>query len=506
VFDASTQFGPNRYPWQIHSSADDRVHSATLKDGSSYADLGCMVYNENSRQFAFFPQKGLNYDECQIDKSGRWLVIKEKTGIDPKSEVDDRIIDLTTGNERVLLDRNGAGGHSDNGYGYMVAADNFNPQPGAVRVWRFDMDVTGGEPTANVGGKGTLVYQTTDWALDVGHVSHANASNGAPGQQYACGSNVSRTNLPRANEIACFRLDGSLQLLIVAPVMTDMNGAGDFDGSDDYWKMPKGNLDPTGEYFIWTSNAGGNRMDAFIVHIPIAKIGSGAPPPTAPPPSNPPPPSDPPPSDPSPTPPPTTPPPTAPGGSGTAVVWTNLVNVAANGNSVRKTGGCGGCGDAAATAQQQVPTTGFVQFTMSESDTLRFLGLTSGSAGTDASDLRYALRLQGGRAEVRESGVYKTEIAAASGDTLGIAIAGGTVQYSKNGAVFYTSATPASSSMTVKATLYDLNATITNVTVGSATNSTSPASTASASTPKQGLPHENGAPGGPTVGTAKRRP
>ena len=508
VFDVTTEFGPNRYPWQIHSSSDDRVHSATLKDGSSYAELGCMVYNENTRRFTFFQQKGLNYDECQIDKSGRWLVIKEKTGQDPKSEVDNRIIDLQTGNERVLLDRNGAGGHSDNGFGYMVAADNFNPQPGAVRVWRFDMDVTGGEPTANVGGQGTLVYQTTDWALDVGHVSHANAVNAAPGSQYACGSNVSRTNLPRANEIACFRLDGSLQLLMVAPTITDMNGAGGYDGNDDYWKMPKGNLDPTGEYFIWTANMGGSRMDAFIVRIPKAKLGATNPPPTAPPSGpTPAPPSDPapaPPADPAPPSSDPAPPTTPPTGSGTAVTWTNLVNVTASGNSLRKTGGCGGCGDASATAQQQVPTTGFVQLTMSEADTLRFLGLTSGSTGTDASDLRYALRLQGGRAEVRESGAYRSEIAVASGDTLRIAISGGTVQYSKNGAVFYTSTTPASAAMTVKASLYDANATINNVTVGSASNSTS--SSSSSSSPagaKSPLPHQSG--NGQTIGTATRR-
>ena len=42
------------------------------------------------------------------------------------------------------------------------------------------MDVTGGQPVANVAGQGTLVYQTTDWALDVGHVSHANAQSGVP--------------------------------------------------------------------------------------------------------------------------------------------------------------------------------------------------------------------------------------------------------------------------------------------------------------------------------------
>src|SRR5262249_41843831 len=35
VFDVATRpdlFGPNRYIWQFHSSNDDRVHSATLRD------------------------------------------------------------------------------------------------------------------------------------------------------------------------------------------------------------------------------------------------------------------------------------------------------------------------------------------------------------------------------------------------------------------------------------------------------------------------------------------
>src|SRR4029079_3902673 len=96
-------FGTNRYVWQMHSSYDDRVHSATLKDSSSYADLGCLAYREDTRQFFYYPQKGIRYDECQIDKSGRWLVIKEKIGTDPRSEVDDRIIDLQTNTERDLL-------------------------------------------------------------------------------------------------------------------------------------------------------------------------------------------------------------------------------------------------------------------------------------------------------------------------------------------------------------------------------------------------------------------
>ena len=71
--------------------------------------------------------------------------------------------------------------------------------------------------------------------------------------------------LPRNNEIVCFRLDGSLQVVVVAPVMTDLNAPG---GVDDYRKQPKGNLDVTGQYFIWTSNVGGSRLDAFVVKVP----------------------------------------------------------------------------------------------------------------------------------------------------------------------------------------------------------------------------------------------
>jgi hypothetical protein len=53
--------------------------------------------------------------------------------------------------------------------------------------------------------------------------------------------------------------------MVVAPVMTDLDAAG---GADDYGKAPKGNLDVTGRYFIWTSNIGTDRLDAFLVEVP----------------------------------------------------------------------------------------------------------------------------------------------------------------------------------------------------------------------------------------------
>ena len=109
------------------------------------------------------------------------------------------------------------------------------------------------------------------------HISHENARSNVPlFRQYACGSDVS----PHAvqNEITCIRLDGSNDQLIVAPVMTDPKGSG-APGSEGYYaKQPKGNLDITGRYFIWTTNLCGNRMDAFLVKVPGELLLGNAPP------------------------------------------------------------------------------------------------------------------------------------------------------------------------------------------------------------------------------------
>ena len=82
-------------------------------------------------------------------------------------------------------------------------------------------------------------------------------------QQFACGSSADRGVVQ--NELVCFRLDTSYDQLVVAPIMTNLDAPG---GGTDYAKTPKGNLDISGKYFIWTSNLGGNRLDAFLVKVP----------------------------------------------------------------------------------------------------------------------------------------------------------------------------------------------------------------------------------------------
>jgi hypothetical protein len=67
---------------------------------------------------------------------------------------------------------------------------------------------------------------------------------------------------------------------------------------------------------------------------------------------------------------------------------------------------------------------------------------------------------------VREGGVYKSETSFATGDLLRIAVSGGVVAYSKNGTVFYSSATPPAYPLAIVASLYDIAATINAVVIG----------------------------------------
>jgi hypothetical protein len=273
VFDSTTKY-PNTLIAQTNSSNDDDVHSATLETAGSYAKQGCIAYQSSTKKFWFFAAtKG--YDECQIDKSGQYLEVKEKSPQDSctSCDEDDLVIDLKTGKQQLLLDKDGAGGHSDLGYGYMVASDNWNTQSNAWRVWKLS-DLVNGD----------LVYHGGTWGnFSPSHVSWSNASDVSTtplSQQFVCGGAAVAGITPGDNDIRCFTLGtsatASQQSLVVAPVMTDLTTAGG-DGPcpncSSYGHDPKGNLDPTGQYFFWVSNMGGARMDAFMVRIPTQVMG-----------------------------------------------------------------------------------------------------------------------------------------------------------------------------------------------------------------------------------------
>jgi len=154
------------------------------------------------------------------------------------------------------------------------------------------------------------------------------------------------------------------------------------------------------------------------------------------------------------------------GGAPQGVVWTGLANATATANSLKKTGGCGGCDDAGGYSQQQIASgNGYVQFTASEVAALRFVGLSRNAAGTRGPGINFAIRLQSGRAEVRESGSYRAGTVFAAGDTFRIAIESGVVKYSKNGTVFYTSGLGPVYPLQVDASLFDLGSTVGNAVI-----------------------------------------
>ncbi|HET9468157.1 MAG TPA: hypothetical protein VFO48_07095 [Vicinamibacterales bacterium] len=256
------------YLIQAHSSDDDLVHSATVQD-LDWRRLGCVVSRAGKYSY-YAPQAGSTLDECHVDKSGRWLMIQETRATG--AEIN-RIVDLHNGKITVVEDAEGALGHLDMGYGYAVGADNFNGLPNATVVVTFPLKSTQ-RPI------GPVVHYNKRWDIvAANHVAHGNGgAHAATAAPYACGSHASRVP-DMADEIVCFPLDatrnadGSLDVLVVGQVMTDLNATGGQDhDNDDYEQLPKGNLDVSGRYFIWTTNLGGDRLDAFLVKIPGERL------------------------------------------------------------------------------------------------------------------------------------------------------------------------------------------------------------------------------------------
>lgn len=209
---------------QCHSSADGQVHSLTLD--------GLPAVHRRGEFQVFHPSD--TYDECQIDKSGKWLLLKEGNY--------NRVYDLDTPDEETIIvtDPEGAVGHSDMGYGYMVGEEDQSNPGGVFRLWQF--------PHTDRGP----VYTTGSWDRTTRYVSHCNATPGDPASQSAVFSSIQ-------DDIVWAPLDGSMNRRRVAPSLCAP--------SDDYWQQPRATLDPTGAFAIWTANLGSDRLDAFVVQI-----------------------------------------------------------------------------------------------------------------------------------------------------------------------------------------------------------------------------------------------
>jgi hypothetical protein len=158
-------------------------------------------------------------------------------------------------------------------------------------------------------------------------------------------------------------------------------------------------------------------------------------------------------------------PPPPPPPSTVPVVWTALDGASATGNSLTKTSASGV--NSGAISVQQVPSgDGYVEVTVSETNTYRMFGLSNGNTDSSYPDIDFGLDLAPSTIYVFEKGANRGSFGSyAAGDVMRVAVVGGVVRYSRNGTVFYTSTQAPTYPLLVDTWLYSQGATLNNAVV-----------------------------------------
>lgn len=151
------------------------------------------------------------------------------------------------------------------------------------------------------------------------------------------------------------------------------------------------------------------------------------------------------------------------------VDWINRVNVTVSGDTLQKTGGCNGCGDAGAVSRQAIwRDGGYVEFSPGETTTFWFAGLSHDDTGTAFAAIEFAFRFNGaGQADVMENGVYQSggDTTYTAGDRFRVAVVSGRVQYVKNGRVLLESRKAPQFPMMLDVSLGGVGATVRRATI-----------------------------------------
>ena len=266
---------------QCGTSFNDQVSACTLED-SSYNVLGCIVYNgHGSGGFQVYTSTyGMN--ECQPGADGKYIMFIEENARPGQTYGSTVIINAQTGVKTVVLNSIGGAGHYALGYGYYVQTDNTDPTYASEKLWNVS-DLTAGignvwaQPYADA-----CNYNPTVCAEVPSHPSWLNAVPASVqpiAHQYVCDSTANTIVKPFANQVFCYTLDTSIpaaqkKALVVAPTMTNATASGGCaDGNGAYGNEPKGNIDPTGHYFIWSANLDStDNCQIFIVKIPTSQF------------------------------------------------------------------------------------------------------------------------------------------------------------------------------------------------------------------------------------------
>jgi len=231
---------PGNYLGQMSKSLDDNVFAFTRKD-RNYKPVGYVVWRRDQNRIVR-NETVLSFDEAQVDKSGRYVVVKAKFD----RSVDVQVIDLQTGTTESLTDPGPdfSPGHSDNGRQIVVGHDNWNNQYTVRKLaapHQFQTVIGFGNDWSQANHV-SMLGDDDGWCV----ISNYTAGNGPVG--------------PFRNEIFMASTDGSQRVKRLAQHRSVYR---------DYWDTPRANISRDGRFIVFTSNWGSTtRRDVFIIKIP----------------------------------------------------------------------------------------------------------------------------------------------------------------------------------------------------------------------------------------------
>jgi hypothetical protein len=243
VFGASATGNSNPYLWQMSKSKDNQTFGFSVRynDNNSYPYTGYFAWNSATNTFLANnakPAQGL--DEVQIDKSGRYLVVKTDT----QGHLNDlraQILDLQNHTTTNMLDGVNTVGHSDNGTGQLVTSDN----------WKNSIVLRNlANPTVGT----TLVSMGNDWT-NSNHISMLANDESKVLVSYFGGSG----SFVGDNRLVWVNTDGSGTVTPLAYHYSTYNS---------YYDSPRADISADGRFVAFTSNWGNSgRDDVFILQI-----------------------------------------------------------------------------------------------------------------------------------------------------------------------------------------------------------------------------------------------
>ena len=238
---------PGEKPWQLSKSIDDEVFGFTRKDLKKNSILGYAAWKKSTDKL-LVNKNETELDEVQVDKSGRYLVVKsDKQG---RGVINVHVIDLQSGAISDLLDDGPdfSPGHSDCGMGCLVGDDNYLNRF-LYRKLKSPHSFT------------AIRARKDDWSQGA-HLSFL-----ADDESMILVSNFTANNLPCSgffkDEIFLLATDGSGRVKRIC------HHRSDYLKTKEYWDSPRANISRDGKFVIYTSNWGASgRRDVFIAKVP----------------------------------------------------------------------------------------------------------------------------------------------------------------------------------------------------------------------------------------------